>query len=357
MKALIAELKEFYQAYLGFFFGWGKSAFWRLDKGKKFFSGLLYRQRGRFAQPLSHLWLGFLLLLGIFLSPLIEEKLRGEAMGWQEAAESLEVMGQGDYLSSADYVSAGIRGEVVEYVVKLGDTISSIAQKYDISVDTVLWANNLTSSAKIKEGQRLNIPPVTGIIHEVKRGETVYSLAEKYQISAQNIVNYPFNSFSNDETFALRTGQTLIIPDGVMPAATPRPIAVSQTVQAGSFSGAKGTFVWPTSGRITQNFVWYHPGTDIANKSGPVVVAADAGQVVSVIYARYDYGNHVVLDHGNGYRTLYAHLSSISVSAGQTVSQGQQIGIMGSTGRSTGVHLHFEVIKNGVKINPLSVLQ
>lgn len=357
MKKFWTELKDFYQAYYQYFFQKAKKLFWRLERVKKFLSGLLYRQRGRFAQPLSHLWLGLLLLLGIFLSPTIEEKLRGEAMGWEEATENLEVMGQRDYLTTANYTSGNVRGESVEYVVKEGDTISSIASKFSLSLDTILWANNLKSSSTIKSGQRLKIPPVTGIVHSVKRGETVYSIAKKYQISAQNIVNYPFNSFANDETFTLRVGQGLIVPEGVMPAAVPVAIAKTTTVQVGAFTGAKGSFIWPTSGKITQRFVWYHPALDIANKSAPAVVAVDSGVVASVVYARYAYGNHIILDHGNGYRSLYAHLSSISVAAGQTVSQGQQIGVMGSTGRSTGTHLHLEIIKNGVKINPLGMLQ
>jgi len=278
-------------------------------------------------------------------------------MGWEEASEVLEVFGQKDYLATADYTSGNVRGEVVEYVVKEGDTISSIASKFSISLDTILWANNLKSSSKIKSGQRLKIPPVTGIVHLVKRGETVYSVAKKYSISAQNIVNYPFNSFANDETFTLRMGQSLVVPEGVMPAAVPVAVAKSTTVQVGSFTGAQGTFIWPTSGSITQRFVWYHPALDIANRSAPPVVAVDSGIVASVVYARYAYGNHIIIDHGNGYRSLYAHLSSINVSAGQTVSQGQQIGVMGSTGRSTGIHLHLEIIRNGVKINPLGVLK
>jgi len=357
VKKLLSDWRQFTAAYGQFGFKQAKCLFWRLERLKKLASSLLHKQRGRFAQPLSHLWLGLLLLLGIFLSPAIEERLRGEAMSWEETGEQLEVMGQRDYLTTVTYASGNVRGGVVGYAVKQGDTISSIAQKFNVSIDTVLWANGLKSSQKIKVGQRLKIPPVTGIVHAVKRGETVYSLAKKFQVNAQVIVDYPFNSFANDETFTLRAGQTLIVPEGVMPAAVPRPIASVAVVAVGEFTGAKGSFIWPTSGKISQRFAWYHPAIDIANKNAPAIVASDAGKVVSVIYARYAYGNHIILDHGNGYRTLYAHMSSISVKAGQTVFQGQAIGKMGSTGRSTGVHLHFEIIKNGVKINPLTALK
>jgi murein DD-endopeptidase MepM/ murein hydrolase activator NlpD len=127
--------------------------------------------------------------------------------------------------------------------------------------------------------------------------------------------------------------------------------------QADVQTGGGGTFIWPTSGKITQRYVWYHRGLDIANKSGPAIVAARAGRISAVIYGRYGYGNHVVVDHGDGYQTLYGHMNRIYVQANQQVSAGQALGQMGSTGRSTGTHLHFEVIRNGVKLNPLSVLQ
>jgi len=355
VKEIIDEGQEFILAYTRFFSWRVKKILLLLERGKKVFSSLLYRQRGRFAQPFSHLWLGTLLLLGILLSPAIEEKLRGKAMGWEEMGEETEVLGGSQYLTAATLISGEVRGEVVEYVVKKGDTISSIAQKFGVSVDTVLWANHLRSAQKIKIGQRLKIPPVSGIVHTVRRGETVYSIAKKYQVDPQNIVDFPFNTFSNDETFALQIGQTLIVPNGVMPKAKPVPRLPAATVAVGTVG--KGTFIWPTSGRITQRYSWYHPAVDIANKNAPPIVAADAGTVVSVVYARYAYGHHVVIDHGNGYRTLYAHMSNIYVKPGQKVSQGQSIGQMGSTGRSTGTHLHFEIIKNGRKINPLTALQ
>jgi len=204
----------------------------------------------------------------------------------------------------------------------------------------------------------LRIPPVTGIIHKVQRGETVYSIAKKYQANPQAIVDFPFNTFADDETFALAVGQILIVPDGVMPKAKPRvtQYLARQEVSVGT-TGAQGQFIWPTSGRITQRYSWYHRAIDIANKNAPAIVAAAPGRVVATIYSRVGYGNHVIIDHGNGYQTLYAHMSRIYVKKGQTINAGQAIGQMGSTGRSTGIHLHFEVIKNGVKLNPLTVLK
>ena len=119
----------------------------------------------------------------------------------------------------------------------------------------------------------------------------------------------------------------------------------------------EGSFIWPTSGKVSQRWSWYHQAVDVANSAAPAVVASQGGSVTTAGWNRGGYGNYVIVDHGNGFRTLYAHLSLISVSAGQKVSQGQQVGVMGSTGRSTGVHLHFEVIGAGGRINPLTVLQ
>ena len=121
---------------------------------------------------------------------------------------------------------------------------------------------------------------------------------------------------------------------------------------------ASGQFVWPTAGSITQRFVWYHKGVDIANRTAPNILAADSGRVVIAGWPDANgYGNRVIIDHGNGYKTLYAHMSKIFVISGQTVSRGSAIGQMGSTGRSTGAHLHFEIIQNGVYLNPLNFLK
>ena len=121
---------------------------------------------------------------------------------------------------------------------------------------------------------------------------------------------------------------------------------------------ASGNFVWPTSGQLSQGFAWYHKGLDIANRATPDVLAADAGTVeVAGWVDNYGYGNRVVINHGNGFKTLYGHLSAIYVVPGQTVNRGARIGKMGSTGRSTGIHTHFEVIQNGVYLNPLNVLR
>jgi murein DD-endopeptidase MepM/ murein hydrolase activator NlpD len=209
-------------------------------------------------------------------------------------------------------------------------------------------------------GQVLEVLPLTGISHKVIKGDTVYSIAKKYDVDPQVIVNYPFNVFVNDETFELAIGQTVIVPDGVRPEEVQwSPVArVRQITPDAGTVVASGAFIWPAQGSITQNFVWYHKGLDIANRASPPVLAADAGEVVVAGWPDgYGYGNRVVIDHGNGTRTLYAHLSRVYVNVGQSVNRGDAIGQMGSTGRSTGIHLHFEVLQNGVQINPLNVLR
>jgi len=208
----------------------------------------------------------------------------------------------------------------------------------------------------------LDIPPVTGVVHTVKSGETIYSIAKKYRSDAQSIVDYPFNSFTNDETFALAIGQKLVVPDGVMPQAKPwsptSSLARVLTPDAGAVS-ATGSWIWPAAGRITQPFRPWHKAIDIANRSGGSILAADSGVVIVAGWPdNYGYGNRVMIDHGNGYRTLYAHMSRISVRVGQSVKRGDKLGDMGSTGRSTGTHLHFEIRSSSRgNLNPLKALR
>lgn len=245
------------------------------------------------------------------------------------------------------------RDKVEDYTVHSGETLDSIANKFDISVDTIKWANNLKSDL-IKPNQVLKIAPVTGIIHKVASGETIYSIAKKYNSNAQNILNFPFNSFEDLDTFSLMAGQTLYVPEGTIEPEKPVYQFVA-SIQAGVQGNSN--FIWPTSGGITQQPAWYHMALDIANPSQPPVLAADSGTVVYTGCLNWGYGCHVIIDHGNGYQTLYAHLSSYGVEAGDSVGQGNQIGVMGSTGRSTGTHLHFEIRSGGVILNPLNFLK
>jgi murein DD-endopeptidase MepM/ murein hydrolase activator NlpD len=263
-------------------------------------------------------------------------------------------------MATTTLISDKPHAEILNYTVQPGDTVSKIAKKFGISTDTIRWENKLTSIKAIKPGQTLRILPVTGIAHRVSHGETVYSIAKRYNVSPQGIVDWPFNSFANDETFALAVGQILIVPDGVMPKAKPwepRRYFAQKTPGTGTLAGT-GQFVWPTEGNISQRYRWYHKAIDIANRAAPDVVAADSGTVIVTGWpSPWAYGNRIMIDHGNGFITLYAHLSRIYVSVGQKVSQGQVIGRMGSTGRSTGTHLHFEIRKGRIATNPLNYLK
>lgn len=258
-------------------------------------------------------------------------------------------------------ISEKPRSEIIEYEVADGDTLSSIAEKFGISQETIKWANDMDSIDTIKPGQKLKILPVSGVAHTVKSGDTLEAVAKKYEAEAQGIVDFPFNDVPDD--FKLQVGQVLIVPEGIPPEAkaTPKPKArtfFAQGPQSTFTAPGGGNFMWPTGGGISQYFAWYHPGIDIPNRSAPPVYASDGGTVVVAGWPdNYGYGNRVVIDHGNGYQTLYGHLSNIYVSNGQTVSRGQSVGQMGSTGRSTGTHLHFEIRYKGIAVNPLAILK
>lgn len=186
--------------------------------------------------------------------------------------------------------------------------------------------------------------PVT-ISHTVQKGDSLASIATKYHADAQTIVDYPYNEIGDD--LNLKVGQILIIPNGYIDQAPPPP-----PVAKGS-----GVLAWPTLGPISQYAYWWHAGAiDITADLGTAVHAADNGKVVKVEKLTTGYGWYVILDHENGKTTLYAHLSRINVEIGQSISNGQVIGLVGSTGRSTGPHLHFETRLNGQPVDPMTLL-
>lgn len=334
------------------------------ERAKSYFAARLYWQRGRWARPFIHSGMALLILGGITLGPtLIAENYPGFATDpWQETPPPSSVLSAATAaeMATTTLISDKPRAEIINYTVQPGETVSEIAEKFGISVDTIRWENDLTSIKAIKPGQTIRILPVTGIAHKVSHGETIYSIAKHYDTSPQGIVDWPYNTFVNDETFALAVGQILIIPDGVMPKVQPwepERYLAQKTPEAGTVTGT-GQFVWPAGGNIGQGFRWYHKGIDVSNSAAPGVVAADGGTVIIAGWpSPWAYGNRVLIDHGNGFATLYAHLSSIYVTTGQRVGQGQLIGQMGSTGRSTGVHLHFEIRRDGVAVDPLNYLR
>ncbi len=354
----MTELKHFFRELSKYIFRVVGGSFLKFEAGKTGFASALYRQRGKNARRFVHTGMATLAAFGVMIAPVVAKEYPGSSLDpWTiESASPVLSATSSDPTIKTD-ISTKPRDKILEYQVQEGDTISSIADKFNISTDTVLWQNSLNDKSKIKPGQTLQILPVTGISHKVQKGDTIYSIAKKYDSSPQAIVDFDFNTFVNDETFELAIGQTIIVPDGVKPtekAVTPR--TLQSTPNAGTVVAA-GIFVWPTNGTITQRFSWYHPGIDVANKATPDILAADAGVITIMPYMGGGYGNYIIIDHGNGYKTLYGHMSRFYVGNGQTVNRGDRIGKMGSTGRSTGTHLHFEVSKNGVKLNPLSFLR
>ncbi len=315
---------------------------------------ILMARRGTYQWPFLHISLIVLAIAGAASAPILASSYPGAIPNTlgdftppSAVAVSLDTV-QGVDTQKSDKP----RDQVISYTVKQGDTLQRVADQFGVSVDTIKWANDMTRDA-LAINQVLKIPPVTGIVYKVRDGDTVYTIAKKYRVDAQNIVNFPFNDFADLDTFALTVGQSLIIPGGIQPEAPAQIIQFTPSV----FAGGNGQLVWPTSGIVTQYPSWYHMALDIANPSGPGVAAAGDGIVVLVKYLTYDYGQHVMIDNGNGIATLYGHMQAIYVKEGDRVAKGQIIGKMGSTGRSTGTHLHFEVRKNGILVDPRSYLK
>ena len=354
-------LKRFWQLQIQY---WGRVGriFWGWsDEIKGLASKLMYRQRGRFSQTFVNVSMALLFFGAIVFSGTVDD-LINRSKNTSGGGSSYLIMAQNNNTGVGTLISDLPKGEVTEYRVEDGDTVSSIAQKFGVSIDTIVWENSLKSVDAIKVQQILRILPVTGVRYKVSRGETIYSIAKKLQVDPQNIIDYPFNTFTDDETFALAAGQELIVPDGIKPneIIIDTQKYVAQTVAPIPGVVGEGNFMWPTSGVITQKYSWYHPAIDIANPTNPPIVAAATGTVITAGWNAGGYGNYVIIDHGNGFQTLYGHMlnNSIVVKAGDRVTQGQKIGTMGSTGRSTGTHCHFEIrLTAGGTINPLTKLK
>ena len=254
------------------------------------------------------------------------------------------------------------RKEIIYYIVQAGDTVSTISRRFGITVNTILWANNLSAYSLIRPGDKLTILPCSGVLYTVKKGDTLARIAQKYDIELEKIVD----SNSLGETLAV--GQQLILPGAkkiqttTVSKKTTNYTGVSVIKDLISPSTTKtnsSSMVWPTVGnRITQYFSWAHNGLDIANKVGTPIYAANSGTVI-IAQTGYNggYGNTILIDHGNGVRTRYGHASKLLVKVGDKVEKGQTIMLMGSTGRSTGPHLHFEVVINGTRYNPLNYIK
>lgn len=321
---------------------------------------VLVVKRGKYSSSFLNTSFFVLVAAGIIAGPIIAENNPfGPLLGSQYQPQNLSTVVSYNIADTAlsTVISSKPRDKIVDYKVVSGDTFASIGKKFGVSIDTIKWANNKKDDI-IKPDQILKIPPITGVVHKVVSGDTIYTIAKKYNASPQNIVNFIFNEFTDQDTFGLQVGQLIYVPDGVIEEEKPKYIAMAPSY-AQVVAGVRGTsnFIWPTNGVITQYPTWYHMALDIANNAAPPVLAADTGTVTFAGCIQYGYGCHIIIDHANGFQTLYGHLSVISVSAGQAVNQGQQIGTMGSTGRSTGTHLHFEVRSGGTLLNPQDYLK
>ncbi len=274
------------------------------------------------------------------------------------------------------------RDEIVKYTVVEGDTVFGIAEKYGLQPQTILWGNYgtlLDDPHNLKPGQVLNILPVDGTYYEWQNGDGLNGVAKFFGVAPEVIVNYPANKL-DPETIGdlaapnIKAGTYLIVPGGQRqfiswsaPLGVTRENPSSARVLGPGFcdpvtGGAVGfgTFVWPANKHFLSGFDYRpnanHWGIDIAGSEGEGVYAADAGVVVYAGWNNYGYGNMIMVDHGNGFQTLYAHLSALYRFCGQSVGQGEGIGAIGSTGNSSGAHLHFEIRTPTYFVNPWDYL-
>jgi len=250
---------------------------------------------------------------------------------------SLNGTGGADFFSSDDQVSV--------YVVRKGDSVSQVAEMFGVSVDTVLSANDMKKGDKLKEGDILLILPFSGVEHTVVKGQTLQAIANLYKVDINDILF--FNDIESNAKISI--GEKLMVPGASMPNEAPKrassgtaklPLSISSAIK-----NIQGYFINPVpSGRRTRTTSASHKGVDIGAPTGAPIYASASG---SVTFARTGYnggfGTLVILSHANGTRTLYAHMSRLGTTPGAQVTQGEIIGYVGSTGRSTGPHLHFEV--------------
>ena len=252
------------------------------------------------------------------------------------------------------------RNQAFAYTIQQGDSLYSIGNQFKVSIDAIKYINGLTDSSVLSVGKEITIPPVSGLIHKVKSGDTLNSIASEYDVAAQAIADFNYIL----DTGKLAVGTELVIPGGKVPE-EPEPVIYIPTPSysqgSGDASPNKGYCGWPTTVRtITQYYTWYHNGVDIAagrQSSMPPLLACRSGTVIRSGWDPFGLGLNVIIDHGDGYQTVYGHMSRLDVSYGDKVGRGEQIGIMGSTGRSTGPHIHFMVKYNGVAQNPLNYTQ
>lgn len=233
-------------------------------------------------------------------------------------------------------------GEISVYTVRANDTISHISEMYGVTINTIMWANDLTKASSIREGQTLIILPIAGVRHVVKKGDTLASIAKQYDGDVEEILAY--NEISPDA--GLTVGSTVVVPGGAMHTAPAVTKLASPVRSSGSNSTtASGWLSHPVPGAIKTQGLHGYNSVDFGVSIGTSVRAAAAGEVIVSKSSGWNggYGQYIVIKHSNGTQTLYAHLSRNSVGVGAYVNQSEVIGASGNSGKSTGPHLHFEV--------------
>lgn len=248
---------------------------------------------------------------------------------------------------STDYLNDIKPNKIIEYTIQPGDALSFIASDYGVTVDDIIWANNLKNSDSIKPEQVIRIPPVSGVIYKIKNGDTISSIAKKYGAEESKIIS--FNDLS--ENGGLKIDDEIIVPGGKIKIQSKTNVQTAVTTFA-HLPNLGDYFALPTKGRISQGLHGRN-GVDVATSCGTSIFADADGTATTVDDTGYNggFGKLIKLSHSNGTESLFGHASKLLITAGETVVKGQLIALMGSTGRSTGCHLHWEV--HGAK-HPLS---
>jgi LysM repeat protein len=234
-------------------------------------------------------------------------------------------------------------GEISVYIVREGDTLSQIAEMFGVTRNTILWANDIKKETGIQPGDELIILPITGVRHVVKKGDTMKSIATKYHGDVADILAYNQLDSATD----IQVGSTIVIPGGEVeaPKEVPKKTGTGVALGGGTSVTRSGSYTNPVPGAVRTQGIHGYNSVDLGAPAGTPIKAAAAGEVIVSKASGWNggYGSYIVIKHADGTQTLYAHLSSNSVAAGGRVAQGQVIGAVGNTGKSTGNHLHFEV--------------
>lgn len=241
----------------------------------------------------------------------------------------------------ADVVEPKSR-QISVYVVREGDNLSTIAELFGVSVNTIKWANDISKGDTIQIGQTLTILPISGLEYKVQKGDTLASIAKEYKGDTTEIAQ--FNDL--EVSGALAVGTVVIIPNGEMAMTSTRAVVTTSSVAHDTGGPSlSGYYIAPVTGYVRTQGLHGYNAVDMGARTGTPILAAAAGDVIISRASGWNggYGIYVVIRHANGTQTLYSHMSKDIVSVGQRVQQGQVIGYVGTTGLSTGPHLHFEI--------------